>query len=110
MFRCMILHAVVVRLYIAREAPRMIKPDHLRQVVFAIFLGLTSSLVQGALPTDPIQENEKEALFPSTSLINHGKDVAETACAPNATPSAAVTPIAGAPRTFNSRIASATAR
>ena len=50
-------------------------------VVLAVLLGLSSSLVQGASPTDPIQENEKDALFPSTSMIDYGREVAETACA-----------------------------
>jgi cytochrome c553 len=59
----------------------MKKTNHIQRVLVAILFGLTSSLVQGALPTDPIQENEKEALFPATSLINQGQDVAETVCA-----------------------------
>ena len=59
----------------------MKKPDHVPQMVFAVLLGLSSSLVQAVSPTDPIQEHEKEALFPATSVIDFGRDVAETACA-----------------------------
>ena len=54
---------------------------HLASIIIIVLLGLSSSLVQGASPTDPIQENEKEALFPSTKLISDGREVAETACA-----------------------------
>lgn len=59
----------------------MKKPDHVPQMVFAVLLGLSSSLVQAVSPTDPIQEHEKEALFPARSVIDFGRDVAETACA-----------------------------
>ena len=41
----------------------------------------TGQTHQGASPTDPVQENEKDVLFPSTSMISHGQEVAETACA-----------------------------
>jgi cytochrome c553 len=53
----------------------------LESIFIMVLFGLASSLVQGATPTDPIQENEKDALFPSTSLIGQGRDVAETVCA-----------------------------
>ncbi len=59
----------------------MKKPDYIAQMVFVVLLGLSSSLVQAASPTDPIQENEREALFPATTVIKFGRDVAETACA-----------------------------
>lgn len=58
----------------------MKKTDHLPKFVFAVLLSLSSSLAQAVSPTDPIQENEKDALFPATSVINFGRDVAETAC------------------------------
>ena len=49
--------------------------------VIAILLGLTSALAQGAPQTQPIQEEERAALFPSVKMINLGQDVAETTCA-----------------------------
>jgi len=54
---------------------------HISFLVFVILFALASGLAQGASPTDPIQENEKDVLFPSTSMISHGREVAETACA-----------------------------
>ena len=47
----------------------------------AILLGLTSALAQGAPQNQPIQKEERAALFPSTKMINMGQDVAETTCA-----------------------------
>lgn len=58
----------------------MKKTDHLTALVFAVLLSLSSGLAQAVSPTDPIQENEKEALFPATGVINFGREVAETAC------------------------------
>lgn len=54
---------------------------HISSLVFVMLLGLAAGLVQGASPTDPVQENEKDALFPPTSMISYGREVAETACA-----------------------------
>jgi len=62
------------------ETPKNIKRIRFLPVALTLLLGLSSSLVQGAAPTDPIQANEKEALFPATSLINQGRDVAQTVC------------------------------
>jgi len=59
----------------------MKKTVHISFLIFVILFGFASGLVQGASPTDPIQENEKDALFPSTSMISHGREVAETVCA-----------------------------
>ncbi|MDH3902135.1 MAG: c-type cytochrome [Xanthomonadales bacterium] len=58
----------------------MKKTDHLPTLVFAVLLSMSSGLAQAISPTDPIQKNEKEALFPAMSVINFGRDVAVTAC------------------------------
>jgi len=50
-------------------------------MVIAILLGLASTLAQGDSHTQPIQEEERAALFPSVKMINLGQDVAETTCA-----------------------------
>jgi cytochrome c553 len=49
--------------------------------VIAILLGLTSALAQGASQNQPVQKEERAALFPSVKMINMGQDVAETTCA-----------------------------
>ena len=54
---------------------------HIPSIVFLILLVLASNPVQGASLTDPIQQNEKDILFPSAGLIRQGRNVAETACA-----------------------------
>jgi len=54
---------------------------HTRSRVIVILLGLTSVLVHGAPLTQPVQEKERAVLFPSTRMINQGRDVAESACA-----------------------------
>lgn len=53
----------------------------LDSIIISLLFVLVSSQVHGVAPTDPIQENEKDALFPSTGMISHGREVAETACA-----------------------------
>jgi len=59
----------------------MIRAIHLSSTVVAILLGLASTLAQGDAHTQPIQEEERATLFPSTKMINLGRDVAETTCA-----------------------------
>lgn len=59
----------------------MKRTDHISFLLIVMLLGLASSLAQGASPTDPVQESEKDALFPSTSMISDGREVAEAACA-----------------------------
>ena len=58
----------------------MQKSIRLVPVALAVLLGFSSNMVHGASSTDPIQENEKAALFPAMSLIAEGRDVAETMC------------------------------
>jgi cytochrome c553 len=71
----------IARLVNVREKLIMKRTFHISSLVFVILLGLASNLVQGASPTDPVQENEKDTLFPSTNMISYGREVAETACA-----------------------------
>jgi len=59
----------------------MKKVMHVPSIVITILLGLTSALVQAAPLTQPVQEKERAVLFPSTRMINQGRDVAESACA-----------------------------
>lgn len=54
---------------------------HIPLTVIAILVGLASTLAQGASLTQPIQEKERTALFPSNAMIDQGREVAETACA-----------------------------
>jgi len=77
----MILPIKFAGLEVVIETPIKIKPHRLLPKALAILLGLSSSLVQGAAPTDPIQKNEMEALFPAMSMIAEGREVAETLCA-----------------------------
>ena len=49
--------------------------------VIAVLLGLASTLVQSQPLTEPIEEKERTALFPSAVMINQGREVAETVCA-----------------------------
>lgn len=50
-------------------------------IITIILLGLTSAVAQGAELTQPVQKEERKVLFPSTRLINQGREVAESACA-----------------------------
>ena len=50
-------------------------------MVIAVLIGLVPVLAQGALRNQPIQEEERAALFPTLKMINHGREVAEMACA-----------------------------
>jgi cytochrome c553 len=52
-------------------------------VVIAILFGLASNpaLAQSAQLTQPIQKEERAALFPTTEMVNQGREVAETVCA-----------------------------
>jgi cytochrome c553 len=59
----------------------MKKTVHIRTMVILILLGLVTTLVQAAPLTQPVQEKERAVLFPSTRMINQGRDVAESACA-----------------------------
>jgi cytochrome c553 len=52
----------------------------LATVVVSLFVSVTS-FAQGQPLTQPIQEKEKAALFPSTAMIDQGKKVAEINCA-----------------------------
>jgi cytochrome c553 len=54
---------------------------HLPSTLIVILLGLASTLAQGAPLTQPIQEEERAALFPSADMVNQGQNFAETACA-----------------------------
>ncbi len=54
---------------------------HIPSTVIAILFGLASTLAQGARVTQPIQEEERAALFPSKAMIDQGRNVAETICA-----------------------------
>jgi cytochrome c553 len=65
----------------ARETIKMKKNRFFQQIVFTVLLGLASTLVQGAGQTQPVQAEERRALFPSTKMINQGRDVAAAACA-----------------------------
>jgi len=59
----------------------MKKATHIPSSVIAILLGMASTLAQGASPSQPIQDIERAALFPSATTISQGRDVAETICA-----------------------------
>jgi cytochrome c553 len=59
----------------------MKKAMHSRSILVAILLGLASSLVQAVGLTQPVQEYERAVLFPSTALIDQGRNVAQIACA-----------------------------
>ena len=59
----------------------MKKTLHIPSMGILILLGLASTMVQGQPLTDPIQESERAALFPTAIMLNQGRDVAETACA-----------------------------
>ena len=50
-------------------------------MVIAFLIGLVPVLAQSAPRNQPIQKEERAALFPSASMINHGREVAEMACA-----------------------------
>lgn len=50
-------------------------------IVTVILLGMESALPQGSSLTQPIQAEERDALFPSADMIELGRAVAETACA-----------------------------
>ena len=54
---------------------------YIPSIVTAILFGLASALVQGQPLTNPVNEKERAVLFPSTRMINQGRDVAEAACA-----------------------------
>jgi cytochrome c553 len=47
----------------------------------AILLGLAAALVQGATLTEPVSQKERTVLFPSTRMLNQGREVAESTCA-----------------------------
>lgn len=49
--------------------------------VLSMLLGLVSSSVLGAALTRPVQQAERSALFPSKSMLELGRAVADTACA-----------------------------
>ena len=51
-----------------------------RSAAIVLLFGLASSLVLGAPVTQPIQQEERSALFPSADMISQGRAVAETAC------------------------------
>jgi len=55
----------------------------LPSLVVIILFGLASTpaLSQGSLLTQPIQEEERAALFPTGKMLNQGREVAETVCA-----------------------------
>jgi cytochrome c553 len=76
----MILSIKFVGLDIVIETSLMQKSIRIFPLALAALLGLSSNQALGALATDPIQENEKAALFPAMSLIAEGRDVAETIC------------------------------
>ena len=59
----------------------MKKAVHIPLTVIAFLLGFASTLAHSAPLTGQVQGEELTALFPSTSMINHGKNVAESACA-----------------------------
>jgi cytochrome c553 len=59
----------------------MRKAMHIPLTLIAILLGLASTLVQGAPLTQPVQEKERAVLFPSTRMINQGREVAKSVCA-----------------------------
>jgi cytochrome c553 len=59
----------------------MKRAAHIPSTVIAILLGLASTLAQSAPRTQPIQKEERAALFPSAHMINQGREVAETVCA-----------------------------
>jgi cytochrome c553 len=52
-------------------------------LVITILFGLASipALAQSTLVTQPIQKEERLALFPTTEMVNRGREVAETNCA-----------------------------
>jgi len=54
---------------------------HIPSMGIVILLGLAATLAQAQPLTDPIQEKERAALFPTAVIINQGRDVAETTCA-----------------------------
>lgn len=61
----------------------MRKIASITSVFIFILLALVSAsvLAQGVVLTQPVQEEERTVLFPSTRLINQGRDVAGSACA-----------------------------
>lgn len=50
-------------------------------IFIVVLLGLTATMAQAAALTEPVKENERAVLFPSTRMINQGRAVAESACA-----------------------------
>jgi len=59
----------------------MKKAVYIPLTIIAILLGMASPLAHSVQVTQPVQGKELTALFPATSMINHGKNVAESACA-----------------------------
>jgi cytochrome c553 len=54
---------------------------HIRPMLVIILLGLACSMAQAAALNQPIQEDEREILFPSRNLIEFGRTAAEANCA-----------------------------
>ncbi len=50
-------------------------------IVSAILLGSASAVAQNTISTQPIQQHERAALFPSAQMIEIGRTVAAAACA-----------------------------
>jgi len=61
----------------------MIRVKRILPLVITILLGLISTLAlaRGGLLTQPIQKEERAALFPTVKMINQGEELAETVCA-----------------------------
>lgn len=59
----------------------MKKSMQLLLTVTAMLCGSAPAMAQGSAATQPIQEHERSALFPSTRIIEQGRSVAETECA-----------------------------
>ena len=72
----MMLLVIIAGYVFAREIINMKKAVHIPLTVIAFLLGFASTLAHSAPLTGQVQGEELTALFPSTSMINHGKNVA----------------------------------
>lgn len=61
----------------------MKKANRIPPLIFTILFGLASTTVmaEDALLNQPVQSEERAALFPSTEMVNQGREIAETVCA-----------------------------
>jgi cytochrome c553 len=56
--------------------------SHISPLIIAAMLCMASASVQGATtPSSPIQKEERTVLFPSTKMIDQGREAAKIACA-----------------------------